>query len=660
MKDPIIRQIVIDTMKAHMGADWEPEPLPLEIDGQPVQHVLPISGGADSTCLSLLMMTLYPDVNFKCVFADTGAEFESLYKRLDMLEGLFDQEIIRVKAKEDLFEHIMSGKKSEHRGGFLPGKTSRWCTPYLKINPINKYYEQNFNNSGGKTFQYVGLRADEDRLGSIGGEESGIVTKYPFVKWNMGRREVYSLLALTIGIDSSYKFKSRSSCYCCPFQRNAELVGLLINEPSSFDHAAKFEKISPEEQADFDQACTNWGILQNSSGKSIHPSNLMQDKYLHPNRFGERLFRKDLESGVERDGQMKIEFAVIDDDFGTVKLRNSDTVLMSDEDRATLEEVFADSEEQKVYEYVNPNLHKVKPITFEKTAAKREIRRLKKEKEKVSKQVAKAEEMPVMDLFGGFDEVEDDLVGEIDKKIDALLPVAEGPVGKERVFIATFHLFHPYLGQLDSKPKFETPYLSEYATYSTTMAGLKRSCLFYAEHKLNTSYVYGLTEAEMLERMRVSIHTFELKTGILRRPKKYKGSYYWGDMSYQDIKYNTELNLRIMSVFAAKEWVEKMQEAYDQVLDRFEKADWGEDAVFMSQQSWEYEELQRAKVTFESRKKNNEHILENVEYLPNATTAYDILNREGTENAIMRAIMSKKKIKGDTDQSNNTCFTCSL
>lgn len=61
-------------------------------------YVLPVSGGADSSALAILMCTLFPYVNWRLMFTDTGAEEEALMDTLDALEAYLGRPIERIAA----------------------------------------------------------------------------------------------------------------------------------------------------------------------------------------------------------------------------------------------------------------------------------------------------------------------------------------------------------------------------------------------------------------------------------------------------------------------------------------------------------------------------------------------------------------------------------
>lgn len=59
-------------------------------------YILPVSGGADSTYLAILLITMYPDAPWRLVFTDTGEEHPSVLEQLDKLETYIGRKIERL------------------------------------------------------------------------------------------------------------------------------------------------------------------------------------------------------------------------------------------------------------------------------------------------------------------------------------------------------------------------------------------------------------------------------------------------------------------------------------------------------------------------------------------------------------------------------------
>jgi len=197
--------------------------------------VVPVSGGADSTALSILLREMFPEAKFKYVFSDTKAEPAELYASLDRLEVYLGQQIERLVPEKGLYELI------EDQGGFLPNSSSRWCTRILKGQSIQKWMAE--LGEGKHIHMFVGIRQDESFRVAL--TLPNTTTHMPFIDLGWKRKDVFEKLRDTIGIPAFYSFKSRSGCQPCPFMRRSEIVGLYQYDPKGFEKGESYEKLSP-------------------------------------------------------------------------------------------------------------------------------------------------------------------------------------------------------------------------------------------------------------------------------------------------------------------------------------------------------------------------------------------------------------------------------
>jgi 3'-phosphoadenosine 5'-phosphosulfate sulfotransferase (PAPS reductase)/FAD synthetase len=218
------------------------------------RHIVAFSGGKDSSALAIYLhdperwrRTLgkkcetprAPLENAEYVFCDTGTELQETYDYLDLLEGYLQKPIRRLQAKAPPgatpFDHYL-----QLYGGFLPSPAMRWCTRMLKLEPFENYVGSD------EVVSYVGIRADEDREGYIS-TKSNIRTVFPFKEDGVTKEDVYRILEDSgVGRPDYYRWRSRSGCYFCFFQRKSEWVGLLENHPELFEKAKAYEKFDPE------------------------------------------------------------------------------------------------------------------------------------------------------------------------------------------------------------------------------------------------------------------------------------------------------------------------------------------------------------------------------------------------------------------------------
>lgn len=196
------------------------------------RHILSLSGGKDSTALAVFMRDKVAEMEY--VFCDTGKELPETYEYLSRVEAYLGKPIIRLNADRD-FDHYL---KHLYRG-YLPSPNMRWCTRQLKIIPFERYVGDD------PVISYIGIRADEDREGYIS-TKANIEPRYPFKDAGIRRADVFRILDESgLGIPEYYKWRSRSGCYFCFFQRKAEWVGLLERHPELFVQAKAYEKLDP-------------------------------------------------------------------------------------------------------------------------------------------------------------------------------------------------------------------------------------------------------------------------------------------------------------------------------------------------------------------------------------------------------------------------------
>lgn len=211
------------------------------------RHVLSLSGGKDSSALAVYMRDRElwrqrlnkrikepcPQVEMEYVFCDTQKELKETYDYLDQLEAYLGKAIIRLNADRG-FDHYL-----KVYGDYLPSPSMRWCTRMLKIKPFEDYVGED------TVYSYIGIRADEDREGYISHKQN-IIPVYPFKEDGITREDVFLILEQTVSIPEYYKWRTRSGCYFCFFQRKAEWVGLLENHPDQFNESKKYEKLNEQ------------------------------------------------------------------------------------------------------------------------------------------------------------------------------------------------------------------------------------------------------------------------------------------------------------------------------------------------------------------------------------------------------------------------------
>jgi len=195
------------------------------------RHVLGISGGKDSAALAVYIKDQYPELHDKVeyFFTDTGAELKEIYDFLDKLEAYLGKEIIRLSSGKD-FDHWLTIHNE-----YLPSAQQRWCTQMMKIKPFEAFVGNDL------VVSYIGIRADENREGYVSKKDT-IKAVFPFIEDGLVRDDIFEILEDSVGIPEYYKWRSRSGCYFCFFQRQDEWLGLKRNHPELFEKARAFEQ----------------------------------------------------------------------------------------------------------------------------------------------------------------------------------------------------------------------------------------------------------------------------------------------------------------------------------------------------------------------------------------------------------------------------------
>lgn len=190
-------------------------------------HVVALSGGADSTCMAILLSEREPR-DYHYVYTPTGDELPDMIDHLRHLSDVIGRALTVVT-------YGMSLRGLIRREKTLPNWQKRFCTPALKIKPFGEWVLQRL-----PVVLYVGLRADEpNRQG--GDYDLGLFCemRYPLRDWGMTRADVMRELRCR-GIS----IPPRTDCARCPFQRPAEWYRLWRDHQDVYDTAVEDEAIT--------------------------------------------------------------------------------------------------------------------------------------------------------------------------------------------------------------------------------------------------------------------------------------------------------------------------------------------------------------------------------------------------------------------------------
>jgi Phosphoadenosine phosphosulfate reductase family len=193
-----------------------------------VRHVLGLSGGKDSTALAILLHREIPEMEY--FFCDTHKELPETYEYLDRIKARLGIKIEYLSATRG-FDHWLA-----LHDGLLPSPQMRWCTIKMKIKPFEEFVGND------EAISYIGIRADENRDGYMS-TKPNLKPVFPFKERKLVKADIIRLLEDSgIGLPDYYRWRSRSGCFFCFFQRKYEWVMLAQEHPDLFAKAVEYEQ----------------------------------------------------------------------------------------------------------------------------------------------------------------------------------------------------------------------------------------------------------------------------------------------------------------------------------------------------------------------------------------------------------------------------------
>jgi hypothetical protein len=129
---------------------------------------------------------------------------------------------------------------------YLPSAQARWCTVKMKLKPFEEWVKP-FLNDGYTVYSYVAIRSDEEYREGYQSKDNNLKVKLPFMEDGIDKQAVIGILEHSgLGLPDYYKWRSRSGCTFCFFQRKIEWVGLMERHPDAFEEAKSYEKTAVE------------------------------------------------------------------------------------------------------------------------------------------------------------------------------------------------------------------------------------------------------------------------------------------------------------------------------------------------------------------------------------------------------------------------------
>lgn len=207
--------------------------------GEPIRHILSLSGGKDSAALAIYLRDRVPNMEY--IFHDTDKELPETYDYLSRLEAILGKPIVKT-SPTDTFDHWLAVY-----GGMLPSNHRRWCTRMLKLKPFETYV------GDGPVINYVGLRADEPRRVGYISTKDNITAVYPFRDDGLVRADIMRILEDSgLGLPPYMAWgRSRSGCFFCFYQQKIEWVRLYETHRELFERAREYEEKAVQIGAQF-------------------------------------------------------------------------------------------------------------------------------------------------------------------------------------------------------------------------------------------------------------------------------------------------------------------------------------------------------------------------------------------------------------------------
>ncbi len=196
---------------------------------KPTRHILSLSGGKDSAALAIYMRDRVAVMEY--IFHDAGKELPETYEFLARLEAYLGKQVHRTTPPNS-FDHWF-----KVYGEILPSNHRRWCTRKLKLKPFEDYVGDDL------VINYIGIRADEDRVGYIS-TKPNIKPVFPFREDGLVYADIVRILTESgVGMPTYTNWgRSRSGCYFCFYQQKIEWVRLKETYPDLYEQAKSYER----------------------------------------------------------------------------------------------------------------------------------------------------------------------------------------------------------------------------------------------------------------------------------------------------------------------------------------------------------------------------------------------------------------------------------
>lgn len=213
-----------------------------------VIHVRAFSGGKDST--ALLLWCLDHGIDGPAVFCDTGWEHPLTLAYIEEInQRLLGGRLIVLKPAEWLpdggRESYSDMRDLVSRKGRVPSIRARFCTEYLKTNPMRAWIQRQDD----AVILYQGIRADESHTraamdASCWSDYYDCQVERPLFRYSAA--DVFALLARH-GVPPNPLYKlglKRVGCFPCVLTSHAELRRMTVTMPEVWDRITELERLA--------------------------------------------------------------------------------------------------------------------------------------------------------------------------------------------------------------------------------------------------------------------------------------------------------------------------------------------------------------------------------------------------------------------------------
>ena len=191
--------------------------------------IVALSGGKDSTAMSLRLAEQEPDNEYMYILTPTGNELPEMYDHWCLMKELLPGKFVPL-VTETLDANI-------RRNGMIPNHRARFCTRQLKLAPYANFLT-------GLTEQYdeiiscVGIRADEEeREAGDYSDVPGVIERFPLREWGWKLADVQQYLA-----EKNIRIPRRTDCALCFWQRLGEWWDLWRDHPDEYEKGVQLEQ----------------------------------------------------------------------------------------------------------------------------------------------------------------------------------------------------------------------------------------------------------------------------------------------------------------------------------------------------------------------------------------------------------------------------------